>query len=231
MALVRYGGGIVQMSGSIAGSTFARNRFGNYTRARTKPVNPKSSRQIEVRGALAYLTEYWQETLTRNQREDWMDYASNVAMKNKLGETIKLTGFNHFIRSNAAHARFGHTPTAAAPIVFTIPEQDGTIALTATTGPLSLSLAFDDTRPWCSEDEAEMIVSQGLPQNGHRYFFAGPWRVVSSLAGSVAAPITSPQACGIQFNFSASQKQWLACRIRRADGRLSEIFTCNAVIT
>ncbi|GAI58374.1 unnamed protein product, partial [marine sediment metagenome] len=39
MALVKYGGGITQMSGSIAGNTFARNRYGNYVRSRTKPIN------------------------------------------------------------------------------------------------------------------------------------------------------------------------------------------------
>ena len=43
MALVKYGGGIIQMSGSMAGNTFARNRYGNYMRARTKPVNPNLS--------------------------------------------------------------------------------------------------------------------------------------------------------------------------------------------
>ncbi|GAH13494.1 unnamed protein product, partial [marine sediment metagenome] len=49
MSLVKYGGGIVQMSGSIAGNTFARNRYGNYVRARTKPINPNSDRQVVVR--------------------------------------------------------------------------------------------------------------------------------------------------------------------------------------
>ncbi|GAH28464.1 unnamed protein product, partial [marine sediment metagenome] len=38
MALVKYGAGIIQMSGSIAGDVHARNRFGNYIRPRTKPV-------------------------------------------------------------------------------------------------------------------------------------------------------------------------------------------------
>ncbi|GAH50296.1 unnamed protein product, partial [marine sediment metagenome] len=48
MALVKLGGGIVQISGSIAGNTFARNRFGNYMRSRTKPVNPNSTRQTDI---------------------------------------------------------------------------------------------------------------------------------------------------------------------------------------
>ena len=30
MALIKYGGGIVHASGSLAGNTFARNKYGNY---------------------------------------------------------------------------------------------------------------------------------------------------------------------------------------------------------
>ncbi|GAI01350.1 unnamed protein product, partial [marine sediment metagenome] len=45
MALIKYGGGIVQISGSIAGTVFARNKMGNYARPRTKPVNPRTARQ------------------------------------------------------------------------------------------------------------------------------------------------------------------------------------------
>ncbi len=230
MALVKYGGGIIQMSGSIAGNTFARNRYGNYTRARTKPVNPRTQRQSAVRAAVALLTEVWLETLTRNQRENWADYAANVAMKNKLGESIYLSGFNHFIRSNAQHAVFGHAAEVVAPVVFTLPDQDPIFDVAATGAPMTIAVTFDDTRPWCSEDDAEMIVSHGLPQNASRNFFAGPWRVVSSLAGSVAAPITSPQNIGIQWNVNEGQKLWVKARIRRADARLSEEFTADCIV-
>ena len=230
MSLVRYGAGIVQMSGSIAGTTYARNRSGNYCRARTKPVNPNTARQMEVRASIALLSEYWYETLTRNQREDWNDYAASVAMKNKLGESIFLSGFNHFVRSNAAHTRFGHAPTAQAPAIFALADQDPTFDCTATGTPMAIPVTFDDTMAWCSEDDAEMIVSQGRPCNSSRSFFAGPWRVVSSLAGSVAAPITSPQNIGIQFNIYEGQKQFIKARIRRADGRLSEEFGNDCII-
>jgi len=230
MALVKFGGGITAMSGSIAGNTFARNRSGAYARARTKPVNPNTQRQSEVRASMALLAEYWYETLTRNQREDWNDYAADVAMKNKLGEAIKLSGFNHFVRSNAAHVRFGHTPLAQAPAIHLIADQDPTFDCTATGTPMVIPVTFDDGMAWCSEDDAEMIVSQGMPINSSRSFFGGPWRVVSSLAGSAGAPITSPQNIGIQFNIYEGQKQFIKARIRRADGRISEEFSANCIV-
>jgi len=105
MALVKFGGGVVQMSGSIAGDTFARNRYGNYCRARTKPTNPNTSRQQDVRASLAFLTDRWSNTLTALQRAAWNLYGDSVAMTNRLGETTKLTGFNHYIRSNIERKR------------------------------------------------------------------------------------------------------------------------------
>ncbi|GAH61532.1 unnamed protein product, partial [marine sediment metagenome] len=81
MALIKYGGGIIQMSGSVAGSTHARNRFGNYMRARTKPVNPNSARQVTARAVIGFLTARWHENLTDEQRNLWRVYADAVAMK------------------------------------------------------------------------------------------------------------------------------------------------------
>jgi len=231
MALVKFGGGIVQMSGSIAGTTHARNRYGNYARARTKPVNPNTQRQIEVRATLAFLTEYWAETLTANNRSNWNAYAAAVAMKNKLGETIKLSGFNHFIRSNAPIVRHGMTPVASGPAIHTLADQDPTFTMTCSEGAAGIVVTFDDSMAWCSEDDARMYVAQGAPQNPVRNFFGGPYRVTTSLAGSVGAPITSPQTCGVQFNTHEGQKQWVRARIVRADGRVSEPFYYDSIIT
>ena len=98
--LVQYGGGVLDARGSIGGQTASRNRFGNYLRARTTPVNPRSSKQNKVRAVVQYLAQYWSNTLTQAQRDGWEVYAAAITRTNKLGAQIKLTGFNHFIRSN-----------------------------------------------------------------------------------------------------------------------------------
>ena len=103
MALVKFGAGIVDMRGSIAGVVHARNRFGNYTRPRTKPVNPQSQRQTAARIIMAFLAEQWREApMTEAIRTAWQTYADSVNWNNKLGEQVTLTGFNMFIRGNAA---------------------------------------------------------------------------------------------------------------------------------
>jgi len=230
MALVKYGGGIIQMSGSIAGNTYARNRYGNYARARTKPVNPNTDLQVAVRAAMAELTTRWAQTLDNAKRTAWNLYGSNVAMKNKLGETIKLSGFNHYLRSNLQEARLPGTITDDGPVIFELPDQDPAFAITASEATQQISMAFDDTMAWCSEDLAWMEVFQGQPQNPQRNFFAGPWRFLCRLNGNVGVPIVSPQVWGVDFAIAELQRQWCYARIRRADGRLSEPFRADAFV-
>lgn len=229
MALIKFGGGITAMSGSIAGNTFARNRYGNYIRARTKPTNPNSTFQIYARTIIAFLTEYWRDTVTSNQRAAWNLYASNVAMKNKLGETIYLTGFNHFIRSNSVRKWYTIPLVADGPTDFSLPEKDPTVAIDVDDTPQNIAVTFDNTMDWASETWASMIMRQGIPQNGTRNFFMGPWKPCLNINGS-PSPHASPLSVIPYIPVAEGQHQWCAFRITRADGRLSEIFYANAIV-
>lgn len=227
MALVKYGGGIVQLSGSLAGNTFARNRFGNYVRARTKPVNPKSSNQVLVRAIIQTLSARWAQTLTAVQRTAWNLYGSSVNMKNRLGETVHLTGYNHYIRSNHWFARMERTLVDDGPVVFELPETDPTMSITGSEATQLVTMTFDDTLPWTSEDDAMLVILQGDPQNAQRNFFDGPWRGRSAKIGASGVPIVSPQTYASITVITELQRFWSRFRILRADGRLSEPFTAN----
>jgi len=227
MALIRFGGGIVGMTGSISGNTHARNRSGNYTRARTKPINPATLRQTKMRSALAALTARWSQTLTAAQRTAWNLYASSVAMKNRLGESIYLTGFNHYIRTNSLILQSGLTLVDAGPTTFELPAKDPAFAIAASEAAQELSCTFDDTLAWLDEDNAHLIVFQGRPQNAQRNYFDGPFRLIGTVDGdSVTAP-TTPAAIAAAFVFTEAQRQWAYARILRADGRLSEAFRAD----
>lgn len=230
MALIKFGGGVVQMSGSIAGDTFARNRYGNYSRARTKPTNPNTAGQQRARQALTQLTTRWAQTLTAAQRTAWNLYASNVAMKNRLGETINLTGFNHYIRSNSILLQTGLTIVDAGPTVFELPETDPSYAVAASEATQELTITYDDTMAWCDEDAARVFHYLGLPQNGQRNFFAGPWFYQGRTDGSAAAPPASPHVEAAHYVVSEGQHIWVYGRIVRADGRLSQPFRCDCAV-
>lgn len=222
MALVKFGGGVIQMAGSIAGSTYARNRYGNYARARTKPVNPNTARQVAVRSIIALLVARWGQTLTAVQRTAWGLYAANIAMKNRLGESIYLTGFNHYIRSNTPRLQAGEAAVDAGPVIFELPDKDPTFAITASEATQDISFTFDNTLAWANEAGGHLFKYQGRPQNAQRNFFAGPWRHIGTIDGDAVTAPTSPDTEAAVFAFAEGQRQWVYARIALADGRLSE---------
>jgi len=230
MALIKFGGGVVQMTGSIAGSTFARNRYGNYARARTKPTNPNTAGQVAVRAAMAFLTTRWSQTLTGAQRTAWNLYGTSVSMKNRLGEVIYLTGFNHYIRSNIEYKRIFGSTIDPGPVIFEIPAADPTFAITASEATQWISVTHDAGMAWADENGAAMFMYQGTPQNGQRNFFAGPWKYFAHICGINGAPAGSPSDHAVVTAIAEDQRQWVYARIIRADGRLSEPFRTDILV-
>lgn len=224
MALVKYGGGIIQMSGSIAGTTFARNRFGNYARARTKPVNPNTDLQGVVRDAMSAMTTRWAQTLKDSRRKMWNTYAAGVAMKNRLGESVFLTGFNHYLRSNIPRVQAGLAVIDDGPTIFELPAKDPTFAITASQLSQKIEVTFDNAMDWAKEPGAYMLKYQGSPQNPQRNFFAGPWKFMDSIAGCADPLPSSPDSEDVVFPITELQRLWVYARITRADGRLSAPF-------
>jgi len=230
MALVQYGGGISAMSGSLGGNTFARNRGGNYVRTRTKPINPNTGLQQAIRSALSQLTTAWSQTLDADARTAWNLYASSVSMLNRLGTTIFLSGFNHFIRSNVPRLQAGQAIITAGPTTFELPQADPTLAIVATESDGKINVTFDNALDWAIGVGGTLYVYQGSPQNAQRNFFAGPWRFMDIVDGAVVPP-TSPAEMDAVFAVTELQRQWVYARIGLLDGRLSEPFRADAFVT
>ena len=222
MALVKYGGGIVQMSGSIAGSVFARNKSGNYVRPRTKPVNPKSVRQEAIRAIMSLLAEKWHADMTAVQRGLWETYAAAVAMKNKLGETIHLSGFNHFMRTSGASMTAGIGFFEAAPTILSLPEKD--VELECSEEDIAgQTFTFDcSVLGWApnGDPKGRILIYQGQPQLVSRQTFHGPWRYMDVINPVEGAAGTATMAA--VFSFALGQKVWFKARVLTTTGRLSE---------
>lgn len=220
MGLVRFGGGVIQISGSIAGTVHARNRFGNYIRPRTKPVNPNTVGQTLCRSLMAYLTGFWNQSVTPTEQIAWNTYAAAVAFKNRLGETVYLTGFNHFVRYMTIWYRKTSVPSGEAPSVLALPQKDPTFAVAASVAN-GLSVTYDITQPWYTIAQSAIVVYQGQPQLKTRNFFGGPWKLAGYCDMGVTSPhiITPPP-----FTLVLGQKVWCYGRIMTGlvDRRLSE---------
>lgn len=224
MALIRYGEG-QQRSGSIGATVYSHNRYGAYVRARSIPVNPSTDRQVAVRNALRDLAISWDNVLTPVQRAAWDVYAKNVTWKNALGDSVRLTGLAHYIRSNTTMVSLGFDRVDAAPTIFNLASAELRLGCAASEATQQLSITFDDTAVWATEAGAFQHFYLGLPANAGIKFFGGPYRYIVSDAGVL--PAVSPKLATTPFPFAEGQRLWLRSRIMRADGRLSEFAIIN----
>ena len=90
----------VPESGSLAGQTSSRNRFGQYRRTRAVPVNTNSTAQQTARNHLRDFSQAWR-TLTGVQQESWTTWAMAHPRTDSLGQTIILTGFMAYVSVNS----------------------------------------------------------------------------------------------------------------------------------
>ena len=224
MALVKLGGGVVAIAGKIGGTVFARNTYGQYARSWAKPVNVNSPRQQAVRALAGILGEIWSTTLTPEERAAWNEYGKNVAMVNRLGENILLSGFNHFCRSNAARMHAGMDYQPVAPTNFSLAEQDPEFTVSIDLAKQEIDITFDEGQDWRAEAGAAMLVYVGIPKNPGVTFFNGPWRFAGALLGNTGTPLTATQTLNLPFVVRGGQKVFARGRITRADGRLSNHF-------
>jgi len=224
MALVKYGGGILGMSGSIGGQTHSHNRYGAYIRARTTPVNPQSARQNKIRAVIQFLAQYWSNTLTQLQRDAWEVYAAAITRSNALGAQIKLTGFNHFIRSNAPRQQLDDAIVAPGPVLLTLPVADPTFECEVDETNQEVSVTFGDSADWCTQDGGEMYVSMSIPKAAGTNFIGGPFRVAGAIDGVDPGGVASPQVIAVPFPVAEGQALVCSARISEIDGRLSDPF-------
>lgn len=219
-----------QASGSLAGSTFARNKGGMYVRARSIPTNPNSVGQQEVRGYMQQLAVIWASTVTAAQREAWRVYAANVTMTNRLGDSVLLSAQQHFIRSNLPRLQAGLAVVAAGPTTYNLGEfTDPSFAIVGATGVATVT--FDDAAAWCDVDGAAMIFRLSRPVSPTINYFKGPFRYVGLIEGDSVTPPTSTDDLPAGQLGATGSKYFLSVTLSQADGRLATASILEATAT
>lgn len=229
MASIKLGPTVSDIRGSIGGVTFSRNGGGPYARTRVKGTNPNSAPQQVVRSIMATMSLAW-TALTLAVRTGWDNYAKNVQLINRLGDSINVSGWNMYCRTKAVMDLIGGTMPATAPASNTLAEQDADIAVTGDVSDNKLSVVFNTALPWVTEVGAHLLVYQGIPQNATINSYDGPFRYAGKVDGAAVAP-TSPADITSLYPLAAGQKQFCMFRIVRADGRLSAPFRANGSIS
>lgn len=146
----------VPSSGSIAGQTNSRNRYGQYIRTRAIPVNPSTTVQASVRSQLALWSSTWR-TLSNAARTAWESYAATHPRTDALGQSITITGAQAYIGYNIIANQYSQPtsenppadPTFDGPQILTLTSAAGAITCTFTVPPdadHSIGLYFSPPR-------------------------------------------------------------------------------------
>lgn len=121
-------------SGSINYETYSRNRFGQYVRNRSIPVQPRTPAQIMVREYLTTATKKWAQ-LYDAQREAWNQWAQTHPKTDQLGQSYVMTGHQAFVGA-AVTAQIAGLELPENPPEFWAPPVG---LITAITGALSVT--------------------------------------------------------------------------------------------
>ena len=102
MAIIRFGGGVAGIRGTIAGTTFSASRSGAYAKSWSKGPNPQSVLQTDQRRSLSNFAQLW-ASIAAADKADWDTFAADPAQEqtNALGDIYYLSGFQWFLKINA----------------------------------------------------------------------------------------------------------------------------------
>lgn len=170
----------VPQSGSVAGVTSSRNRFGQYRRTRAIPVNPNTTFQSAVRTRFAALTAGW-SALTAAQRAGWASLASGITRTDALGQQYTMDGAQCYVSNNmvildGAGTILSDAPAKVSPVALLT-------AVVTTTGG-TLSLAYTAT-PLATGVKLHIFAS---PQRSQGRMFEGDFRLIHVSAAAATSP-------------------------------------------
>lgn len=170
-------------SGSQAGTTASRNRFGQYLRTRATPVNPATGAQGLVRARMAANSAAWR-SITSAQRAGWADLGLSMVRSDSLGQTYTLQGNQAYASVNnnrllSGLAVVSDAPALTTPAVIT----SATITLTAA----SLSIAYTPT----PMPAATYLAVFASPQRSAGRSYESDFRFIKLSAAAGASPLVA----------------------------------------
>ena len=137
MAKIKFSALVQEMRNKLNGSVLSKNRYGNYVRNKTTPVNPRTAAQQAVRARLSTVSTAWRG-LTSAAREGFTALAASHPFTDIFGDQKILDGKAMFSKLNMNLLNAGKSMLSAAQPFVAIPyleinsatvEDDGTVSL------------------------------------------------------------------------------------------------------
>ena len=143
MSKIKYSALVSDARNKLNGSVLSKNRYGNYIRNKTTPVNPQTTFQQNARAALAANSQAW-GGLTEAQRNGWKALAQELPFTDIFGDSKTLAGNSLYNKLNGNLQKIGESPIDDAPVKEAVPAIVAEALTASSTGGVlsSLSLQF-----------------------------------------------------------------------------------------
>ncbi|MFO7161178.1 MAG: hypothetical protein DIU81_006830 [[Clostridium] cellulosi] len=162
MAKIKYSALVQSMRNKLNGSVASRNRYGDFWRNKTSPVNRQTTHQTAVRALFAANSSAWRG-LTASQRQAWIEAAPNFPFTDVFGDQLTLSGNALYLKLNQNLQNAGEDPISEPPAPVAIPVLAG-FKLTFADGVYSIS--WDNT---VTGDFKLMIYAAPNVSTGRQY--------------------------------------------------------------
>lgn len=223
------GGSVVgQASGSVAGQTFSRNRYGAYVRNRSVPVKSTTTYALNAKAYLSAASAAW-GGLTDAQRAAWAAWAQTNPIVDSFGEKQVLSGQAAYVQLNRRILQDGGTqidlpPVGAGPQALT------TLTATGDIGAGTFALAFTPTPVGAGNKlwiKAAVVDSPGI------VYVQNLLKLVEISAANVATGVDTQTAIEARFgSLIVGQKVvWNVAVYEVASGRLSGYARTEVIVT
>jgi len=209
-------------SGSYQNLTFSRNRFGQYIRGRSIPVNPNSSFQVAVRTRMSVNSSAWR-LLTAAQRTAWADFGAMISRTDALGQAYTLNGFMAYCSINNNRVAAGDA-VITDPLIYTEPAALVTMPLTVTSAAFSVAYTVTPLPAG-----ARLFVYAG-PQRTSGRSFEGDMRLITVTAAAAASPANVLAAYTGRFGAPVTGNKVFVAGVTYLAGVLSQPLLSSAII-
>lgn len=160
MALVKFGGGVTSMRGTLAGNIFSRNAGGNYVKQFMIPTNPQTASQLAARAIFSQISTAW-SGLTQGQRNGWITRAATIPFENSVGDEYFLSGKGLFQKVNTVAVGIEEAVFEDIPGDSVVPDAPAEYTITASVAGQTILLTSDVA----NVPADRKYVTDGAPQS------------------------------------------------------------------
>ena len=177
MARIVYSALVESIRGSIAGTTFQKNKYGYSVKKKPNMVHPNTPRQQERKSIVSVVTRAWRD-LTQSQRDLYDTFASSFPQYAKHNPSSQLDGYSVFVKYNCHYYKI--IGSVRATITQAVPTTDViTYTVTNDSGVLKINMVSTE------EDEAwECLFFMSRSLGATRKFVGSSPKYIGNLANS-----------------------------------------------